>query len=589
MTPSVFPTRIDASFRRFQRKGDPRAISRVFDEAAPELLRVARGFARGDEALAEDAVQAAFLAAMEKSASFDGKRRVMPWLLGLLAVELRRERADRQRTPNPVWLREGAALRAPADPEATAADAELKELIARRVEQLPDTYREAVKEHLFSGAAPATIAKKLGITQGALHVRVHRGLGQLRSLLPAGTALGAGLMASEARGLASVRGVVLGSSAAGGAAVASAGVNSAAMGAASGGAMAGWPLSLAAATTIGLVGGGAAMAIWRQPTAPDAAIAGMAGPAPVVAMVPPPDPVELAPLPERRAALTIDEPPAPSDPPNTPMDAALTAVDWLDLYRNARGYTEIYALGRQLIALPGTEGLKIAREVYPLLDTAQRKQFAKPFVFHEGAPYGLDVVDVVANDPDPQVRVYGWAFLRPFAFRDFERDEPAYANWRASTAGLARREVLLGSALDLARRCGETSGADVVPLLTEAQPPTTRVLDAVKILPRELFGSTGFGVQLRRWLASSNEPLLLAALRWAPLVDLSESDLRTYVLPLLDHSNAALSTSAARALARSGHAFVAAELDLRFGDLAGPNEDEAHSLRYWIEWTETMD
>ncbi len=62
---------------------------------------------------------------------------------------------------------------------------------------------------------PPALAAQLGVSVGALHVRVHPGLGLLRTLLPAGAALGAGLVLSEPRGLAALRAAVLGAPRAG--------------------------------------------------------------------------------------------------------------------------------------------------------------------------------------------------------------------------------------------------------------------------------------------------------------------------------------------------------------------------------------
>jgi DNA-directed RNA polymerase specialized sigma24 family protein len=90
-------SRIDRAFRRYVRAGDPAALGRVFDHAAPELYRL--GFhLLGDRHAAEDLVQQTFLVAIEQAARFDPAARVLPWLCGILtnrALHLRRQQRQR--------------------------------------------------------------------------------------------------------------------------------------------------------------------------------------------------------------------------------------------------------------------------------------------------------------------------------------------------------------------------------------------------------------------------------------------------------------------------------------------------------------
>ena len=79
--------KLDRLFARWRRKQDVEALGRLLDATAPELLRIARHLSR-DAAEAEDVLQATFLTAMERSASFDGERRFMPWAAGILASML---------------------------------------------------------------------------------------------------------------------------------------------------------------------------------------------------------------------------------------------------------------------------------------------------------------------------------------------------------------------------------------------------------------------------------------------------------------------------------------------------------------------
>ena len=171
--------RLEHHFRRFRRRGDPRSLGRVFDLSAGELATIARQLVRDPET-AEDIVQATSLTAIEKAHVFDGRQRVMPWLIGILARHAARARVAASRTPDPDRL-DRAPVRDPAD---DAANAELGALIDERIADLPDGYASAVRPYLVEGKRPMEIGRALGITANAASVRVHRGLELLRRRLP---------------------------------------------------------------------------------------------------------------------------------------------------------------------------------------------------------------------------------------------------------------------------------------------------------------------------------------------------------------------------------------------------------------------
>src|SRR5512138_2231540 len=92
----------DRLFRRFQQTGDPRSLGQVFDRTAPELLRVALHPTR-DRHRAEALPQSTFLTAIEKARQYDPRRRVLPWLLTILANHARQvHRRERRPLPEPA-------------------------------------------------------------------------------------------------------------------------------------------------------------------------------------------------------------------------------------------------------------------------------------------------------------------------------------------------------------------------------------------------------------------------------------------------------------------------------------------------------
>lgn len=191
--------RLDRLYRRYCARGELAALARLFDLAAPELLAVAKHLC-GDEAEAEDAVQATFVTLIEKRADFDGSRRFAPWALGILAkhAHAMRRRAERELDPRRFDAREAD------EPQVEIAGAELRARLSERIDALPATYASVLRAHLLEGAGPREIGERLAISPNAASVRVHRGLRLLRKVLPPGIAFGA-LAARPARGLAAVR------------------------------------------------------------------------------------------------------------------------------------------------------------------------------------------------------------------------------------------------------------------------------------------------------------------------------------------------------------------------------------------------
>jgi RNA polymerase sigma factor (sigma-70 family) len=167
-------------------------LARSDDDALAELYdrygRVAYGLALRvlrDEALAEDAVQDAFLTAWRTAARFMpelGTARA--WLLTLVhrrAVDVVR-REDRRRA-EPL---EGAP-----EPATTSAEDDAwlrfeRERVQAALAQLPDPQREALELAYYGGFTQTELAERLGQPIGTIKSRMFTGLARLRDLLGEG-------------------------------------------------------------------------------------------------------------------------------------------------------------------------------------------------------------------------------------------------------------------------------------------------------------------------------------------------------------------------------------------------------------------
>lgn len=203
----------DALFASFQTSGDPRALAQVFDLLASELLLVAAHFARGG-AEAEDLLQCTFLAAIEGAQRWDAGRPLMPWLVGILVNQARRER---RRLRSPLGTQLGtqtgevsSPLAADDDPTLAAEAHEFAERAARALAQLPQPYRHVLNLRWVHGLPPLAIAHSLGTSPETVKTQLRRGLDLLRQALPAGFALTSlASLLTAGSGLASVRAAVL--------------------------------------------------------------------------------------------------------------------------------------------------------------------------------------------------------------------------------------------------------------------------------------------------------------------------------------------------------------------------------------------
>src|SRR5262245_30448134 len=121
---------------------------------------------------------------MESAASWDERRRLMPWLVGILVREARLQRRREGREIDPGRLAERSSV----DPHGQAEAHELEHAVEMALADVPATYRQVLVLHLGADKSPAEIARELGRSSGAVRVQLHRGLALLRRALPAGLA-----------------------------------------------------------------------------------------------------------------------------------------------------------------------------------------------------------------------------------------------------------------------------------------------------------------------------------------------------------------------------------------------------------------
>jgi RNA polymerase sigma-70 factor (ECF subfamily) len=199
-------TPAEALFLRYRSTGQPEPLGELFDLVGPQLLALALHLCN-HPADAEDALQQTFAVAIDRAASWDATRPVLPWLAGILGnhckrIGERRARRREQELPaEPLVLDDGSPLLA----------TERRELVAKlreHIDRLPVEQRQVLLLQLEHGLSPAEVAEVLAVPPGTVRMRLHRAVQTLRGVLPA-SLVALMVVALPSRGMAAVRGAVL--------------------------------------------------------------------------------------------------------------------------------------------------------------------------------------------------------------------------------------------------------------------------------------------------------------------------------------------------------------------------------------------
>ena len=166
-----------AQLMRAANRGDADAYRRVLEDLVPMLRGLARrGFARyraGAEEV-EDIVQETLLALHLKRHTWDERQPLLPWVRAIAhnkLIDNLRRRGRQQEVPIDDFA---PALALDAEPAASAGlDA------GRMLASLNARQRDIVRAVSIEGASAAEVGRRLGMTEGAVRVALHRALRSL--------------------------------------------------------------------------------------------------------------------------------------------------------------------------------------------------------------------------------------------------------------------------------------------------------------------------------------------------------------------------------------------------------------------------
>jgi RNA polymerase sigma-70 factor (ECF subfamily) len=177
-------------------QGDQDAFARIMRRYNQRLYRLAVGV-MGDASEAEDVLQESYVRAFYAFATYTGAGSLGAWLARIVrneAIDRVRSR-DSRRSHVAIEADLGGqseedetnvahdSLASLADPQALAQDAELRGLLERAVQRLPEQFRTAFVLREVQGLSVEETAEYLGIPSATVKTRDHRARKLLRTYL----------------------------------------------------------------------------------------------------------------------------------------------------------------------------------------------------------------------------------------------------------------------------------------------------------------------------------------------------------------------------------------------------------------------
>jgi RNA polymerase sigma-70 factor (ECF subfamily) len=174
---------LDEALLALAAREDERALAELYDRYSRVAYGLALRIVR-DPALAEDAVQEAFLTVWRTAGSFRPDRaKPSTWILTLVhrrAVDVVR-REERRRAAPLEGTEEPDERGLAADEEIELTDR--RRLVQEALRQLPDEQREALELAYYGGLTQSELAERLSVPLGTIKSRMFTGLRRLRDLL----------------------------------------------------------------------------------------------------------------------------------------------------------------------------------------------------------------------------------------------------------------------------------------------------------------------------------------------------------------------------------------------------------------------
>lgn len=184
MEPTAFDHLSDFELVERVRGGELRLFEALMRRHNAHLYRVVRSVLR-DDAEAEDVLQQTYLSAVEHLGDVVGDT-FGPWLRTIAMNEAIRR--VRRRHASPFTEEEvdpETHQSSTFGPERQASVSQLREVLERAIDELPDAFREVFILRAVNGLSTAEAAQLLSMPEDTVKTRLHRARGKLQSRLQA--------------------------------------------------------------------------------------------------------------------------------------------------------------------------------------------------------------------------------------------------------------------------------------------------------------------------------------------------------------------------------------------------------------------
>jgi RNA polymerase sigma-70 factor (ECF subfamily) len=165
------------------RGGDVRAFEALMRRHNQRIYRTARAIVRNEHE-AEDVMQDAYVRAYEHLGEFEGRARFSTWLTRIAVNEaLARLRRAKRHAPLEMESEEQPMPTQPpnASPEQHASDGEMRVVLERAIDALPDDFRAVFMLRAVEEMSGAEAAECLGIPEETVKTRLFRARERLQA------------------------------------------------------------------------------------------------------------------------------------------------------------------------------------------------------------------------------------------------------------------------------------------------------------------------------------------------------------------------------------------------------------------------
>ena len=161
------------------REGDESAFRALYDAHVDRIYRLVYRMA-GEDDLAKDFTQEAFLRAFLRLDQFRGEAAFSTWLHSIaVSVALNGLRKVDRHRKRERSLEDAARV----EPRSRVAEPGVRERIEEAVDELPSIYRTVFLMHDLEGYSHGEIAETLGVAEGTSKARLSRARARLRERL----------------------------------------------------------------------------------------------------------------------------------------------------------------------------------------------------------------------------------------------------------------------------------------------------------------------------------------------------------------------------------------------------------------------